>query len=135
MYGGGILISALVPAVIPAVVAVVVTILVEVATVAVGMEFATAIVPMAILATAILATVAVLAVEFARLVAGCVAELRGTAFPAGGIFPAAFLADLLGYDGAGALFALLLLAFAIVGVAFAFLAREEFLAFGLGAAA
>ena len=71
----------------------------------------------------------------AFVVAGRVPELRGTSLPAGGIFPASLLANLLGHDGDGTLFAFLLFALAVLGVGFAFLAREEFLAFGLGAAA
>ena len=95
-------------------------------------------------AATFLTTIAVFAVEFPAfvavvlatlVVAGRLAELRGATFPACRIFPTALLADFLRYDGDGALFAFLLFALAVVGVFFALLAREEFLAFGLGAAA
>ena len=102
---------------------------------AVAMEFAAIIVPAFIAFVTVRVEVSTpFAVEFS-LVAGSVAELCGTAFPACGIFPAALLAGLFRHDGDGTLFAFLLFAFAVIGVAFAFLAREEFLAFGLGAAA
>ena len=99
MHRGGIFI----PALVSAVIAVVTAILVEVAAVAVGMEFTPFV-------TVVLATVAVFAVEVALVVAGCFAELRGATFPAGGIFPAAFLSGFFRHDGDGALFAFLLFA-------------------------
>ena len=64
-----------------------------------------------------------------------VAELCGAAFLACGVFPTALFASFLGDDGSGPVIALLLLSLSIFGVVFAFLAREELLAFGLGGAA
>ena len=124
LHGGEIFVSALVSAVI----AIVAAILVEVAAVAVGMEFTPFV-------TVVLTTVAVFAVEVALVVSGGLAELCGAPLLAGGIFPTALLARFLRYDSDGALFAFLLFAFAVVGVFFAFFAREEFLAFGFSAAA
>ena len=120
MHGGGIFIPALVSAVI--------AVVVEAAAVAVGMKFAAT-----FLTVEFPAFVAV--VLAALVVSGGLAELRSAPLSAGRIFPTALLADFLGYDGEGALFAFLLFALAVVGVFFAFFAREEFLAFGLGAAA
>ena len=72
--------------------------------------------------------------RFAAIVTA-VSKLCGAAFLAGGVFPAALVAGFLRYDSNHALLALLLFALAVFFVFFAFLAREEFLAFGLRAAA
>ena len=129
MHRGEIFVSALVPAVI----AVVVAAVLEIAVIAVRVELAT------VFVAAFVTLVPTVAVEFAtpiaRIAEDGVAELCGSAFPACGVFPTSFFAGFFRHDGGGALFALLLFAFAVLGVAFAFLAWEEFLAFGLGAAA
>ena len=76
----------------------------------------------------------VIATTFAPVIARF-AKLCGAAFFAGGVFPAALVAGFLRHDSNHALLALLLFALAVFFVFFAFLAREEFLAFGLRAAA
>ena len=104
---------------------------------AVAMETLTFSIPeivVAVFVTEVAAFAIVIATTFAPVIARF-AKLCGAAFLAGGVFPAALVAGFLRYDSNHALLALLLFALAVFFVFFAFLAREEFLAFGLRAAA
>ena len=104
---------------------------------AVAMETLTFSIPeivVAVFVTEVAAFAIVITTTFAPAIARF-AKLCGAAFFAGGVFPAALFARFLRHDSDCALLAFLLLALAVVFVFFALLAREEFLAFGLCAAA
>ena len=111
---------------------------------AVVVEFAVAVETLALLTVTeitvavVVTEVAAFAIVFATAFAPVVArfaKLCRAAFLTSRIFPAPLVAGFLRYNSNDSLLALLLFALAVVLVFFAFLAREEFLAFGFRAAA